>query len=280
MLRLNNLKTGVKLTGGFGVVALLLALVAIEGVMSLRGVAGNQTSMFEDRVLPIDQLAKVSAALMQLRGDTYKLIELPGERAKTEAGVLKAFDTIDRNIGLYRATYLVTEEKEGLKRFDEAWRAYHDGVVQVLDETKAGSFKSALEQLSDTGSVALARRAVGAATDSGLIRGQCQGGRDLRKDSDAQVRGAERLMGLYGAAGFLAALGLGFLLTRSLTRPLARAVHMMQGLSKGHLGLRLALGRADESARWRARWTRSPTTSSGASSGRCSKSRRATWAPT
>lgn len=53
----NNLKTGVKLTGGFLFVAFIIVAVAVVGYFNMKSLATNTATMYHDRLVPIRQLS-------------------------------------------------------------------------------------------------------------------------------------------------------------------------------------------------------------------------------
>ena len=77
---LKNTKIGVKLTGSFMVIALILAIVAVIGYLSVGTMHQGMKEIFHDRLLPIEQLGDIQAAVLMIRGDLYKLIIVPEDR--------------------------------------------------------------------------------------------------------------------------------------------------------------------------------------------------------
>ncbi len=99
--------------------------------------------------------------------------------------------------------------------------------------------------MADGGAASNARKAVDAAL-AGLIKLNIKVAADLSASTDASVVSMQRRLLVSGALGALFALSFGFLISRSITRPLSRGVAMMQEMGKGHLGTRLRLRRRDE----------------------------------
>jgi methyl-accepting chemotaxis protein len=245
MQAFDNIKTGPKLIGGFALVSVVVAIVAFEGTTSLRTVGANQKTLYQERMLPVEELGQIQQSMMQLRGDCYKLILLPEERAKTLSSTTKAIETINQQLAKYRAASLAPEDQAALAKFEEAWKSYEAAVTEIGRDTGAGNHAAALKKLSDTGAVALSRRALGASVDA-LVALNVKTAEALNAASEREASRASWLMQVIGAVGVLAGLGLGFLIARSCTRPLSRAVTMMTEMSRGHLGSRLNLGRKDE----------------------------------
>jgi chemotaxis signal transduction protein/CHASE3 domain sensor protein len=158
MNALNNVKLGVKLIGGFAMVALILVGVAAYGFVSLNTVQAAQDEMYKDRLLPISQLGTVEQELYRIRGDVYKFILLPNERSKTEAEMTTAIAEVKKQMDLYRATFLLKEEQEELAKFDAAWAEYQKQVADILAKTKAGKDQEAIALLLEGGAASNARK--------------------------------------------------------------------------------------------------------------------------
>jgi methyl-accepting chemotaxis protein len=245
MNALNNVKTGVRLITAFALVAMLLGVVGVVGWSGIQRIGANLDTMYEDSLRPIEQLGGVSTALYRLRGNTYKLILLPGERDAILADTKKAIDGAEAELTAYRKLSLMPAEVETLKVFDSAWVDYKGAVAEIEQFTSTKNFAAASAALAEGGRASKARRAVGAAADK-LVAMSVEEADRLVKEADAQHATTTRWLIVIATAGFLLAIAIGIVITRSITRPLAKGVAMMQAMAKGHLGTRLRLGRKDE----------------------------------
>jgi methyl-accepting chemotaxis protein len=234
MKAFNDLKVGTKLIGGFLAVALIIVVVAVVGYTNLKSVNTYMTGMYNDLLLPIAQLGKANTSLLKVRGDLYKFVILPEERAQIEKGIADEFAVINEELGKYRATYLVQEEKDGLAKFDAAWATYQKEVAEVLSLIKAGNEKAALEKLGDGGSTANARKAVVSAMEN-LIAVNERVAAELKAQGDATFGNATKMSAVAAILGVLLAIGLGVFISRTITEPLAIMANAMQNLRLGDL---------------------------------------------
>jgi methyl-accepting chemotaxis protein len=245
MRALNNVKTAVKLVGAFLVVAVLLAVVAFVGWSAVNSAGANQDTLYKDRLLPIQQLGSANGALYRLRGNTYKGLLIPAERAKTHSDNAAAAALVDKEMDLYRATYLVPAEVEGLKAFDADWAAYKAAVAEIEADANSGNLEAALVLLRDGGRASNARKAVDASVAK-LIKINVDEADRLDKATDASRASSAWWLAVIGCLAAAFAVAAGFIISRSITVPLAAGVAMIQEMAKGHLGGRLKLGRRDE----------------------------------
>lgn len=234
MNKFNNLKTGVKLTGGFLFVALLIVVVAVLGYFDMKALDANTEAMYHDRLLPIEDLGTARAMLYKLRGDVYKFILLPEARDKIEQDIAADLDAIHEHLNSYRATNLVPEEQEGLAEFDAAWPGYEEGVADVLTQIKAGQTEQALQTIADGGTIATLRKEVDDSLGN-LIDTNVRVADELQTANEEMFNTATIIFAVVSLAGVALAAGLGMVITRSITKPLAIMVGALQNLAKGDL---------------------------------------------
>ncbi|CAG0946967.1 partial Methyl-accepting chemotaxis protein IV, partial [Anaerolineae bacterium] len=245
MNALNNLKTGVKLIGGFMIVAALLVVVSVISYTNLKSVNDGMTSLYNDRLMPIEQLGNVDKAQAMMREDVRDFILFPDLRNEHEQDIAAQIEVINKNMADYKATYLVQEEKDGLAKHEPAWTKFQKAVADAVRQIKAGNQQAALESISVGGALDQSEEALAKST-SDLISIQVRVGKELKQAGDATFASATLMTVVLGVIAVILALGIGIVLSRSITGPLGKGVTMMQELGKGHLGMRLRMERQDE----------------------------------
>jgi signal transduction histidine kinase len=230
----NDLMTGTKLTATFLLIALIIVAVAIEGYYSVKLVSENMASMYEDRLLPSQQLWKMNGAQYKLKVDLGRLILLSDDRVELERDMARQIQIVDRYLKLYAATYLVPEEKEALDRFKPAWSNYLDAVADEVRLVKLGDTKSAIRSLRSGGKVFTAQRAVDSIlTDLSEI--QSRVGTKLMQQGERRFNQTIWTMTISGALAVLLAVALGFTISRSITLPLSTITSVARNLSEGDM---------------------------------------------
>ena len=84
---IDNLKTSVKLFGGFSVVVILMLIIAAVGYMGVNDLNNGMSSLYDNRTLPIQQVGAASTALYTLRGDLYKYVLISDQRSQTKIAI-------------------------------------------------------------------------------------------------------------------------------------------------------------------------------------------------
>ncbi len=246
MNALNNIKVGIKLIGGYLLVAVIIAVVAVIGFVNIQRVDDFVGQMYMDRLLPVQQLGVVDAALYRLRGNTYKYMAIPGEQSVAEQDMLVQIQVIDDEIQKIKAaSFDDSGDLAQITDIETKWAAYKANVLEVVQLYKAGNSEAAFALMVDGGKASNARKAVGDAIDK--LSQELASDSSALHDQSAVVFGqATTVMWIATVIGLLVAVALGVVLANSITNPLSKAVLMIQEMSLGHLGNRLTLNRRDE----------------------------------
>jgi methyl-accepting chemotaxis protein len=245
MNTLNNIKIGTKLIGSFLFMALLLVGVAVIGYYNMGTINGNLTTMFFDNLHPIQYLGSATEYVYKLRGDQYKYMVIESDRATVAAAMQEDIMFVNQNMDLYRETQLSPEETAELKDFDTAWLLYQTEIMNVKESVDSGDMPSAIEQMKDGGKASNARKAVSAILEN-LTQINVTISDKLNSDSGIVFANSQATLLIISIITVLLALGLGFLLSNSITGPLQRGVYVMQEMSQGRLSNRINMDRKDE----------------------------------
>jgi methyl-accepting chemotaxis protein len=230
----SNLKTGVKITGGFLLVALMMLIMALNAYTSLNNLNAMMIQMKAHNTLSIDYLGRVSAAVYGIRGDIYKYILLPKEHPKTGDMLTSDVAIVNTNLEKYGKLDLSKEEKTYYEQITTAWKSYSSHIQDVKKQVDDGDTQGALDQLSDTGETALARRAVARAIESLLTMNENDSiALGIRSQDISSQRGTMLLVIAFSSIIF--AICAGILISRNITIPLDSVVDQMNALRLGHI---------------------------------------------
>jgi methyl-accepting chemotaxis protein len=231
---IDNLRTSVKLAGAFGMIAILLIIIGLVGYSGMGDINASMSSMYADRLLPIEQLNATNTALFTLRGDILKYVYIPAERSNMKVALQMDQKTIQDNMDLYRATYLVPEEKTGLAEFDKNYAALQQTILNMYTTVEIGKQDEAAQSVSDGGEETNARMASSAALDK-LINLNVSIAENLMNQGEDTYRSERNILVGVGLAGLLLAIVFGTVITRSITVPLRVAVKVTKALAVGDL---------------------------------------------
>ncbi|MFM8322886.1 MAG: methyl-accepting chemotaxis protein [Chloroflexota bacterium] len=243
---LNNYKVANKLIGNNLLVALMIVIVAGLSYAGMRTMRGALDTMYNDRVLPLEQVSALSMQVFKYRGDIMKYLLMPNERTVTETEINEDIANIDQALSALKTQHLDADELQALGAIERNWATYRADIDTVMAQVQQGRQDSALASLAAGGRAAISRdRLAASLTTLGQITSA------NAQQSNLEIAGTFRSLTtavvVVGLVNLLVALAIGAVLAASITGPLNRGVSMMQELSQGHLGSRINLGsRQDE----------------------------------
>jgi methyl-accepting chemotaxis protein len=244
MKMLDNVKIGKKLVGGFVLVAAIAAAVGIYGVVKIHAVNAADTVLYDRMTVPLGELVDVTNAFQNIRVVVRDII-LAGtveERATFVARLAEFDKAFADSMAKYENSIVSDQMKAVFADFKRGEQLYLPIRGEIVKLAKAGKRDDALKSLQDAQTAAkvmedaINTMAVLKVADA---RAQSEG-------NTATANSAVMLMTVLIGIGALIAIGLGVMLSRSITGPLVRGVEMMVEMAKGHLGLRLKMDRQDE----------------------------------
>ncbi len=247
MTLLKSMTVGAKLIGGFLAVAMIVVAVAVIGYVNMGSINNGMTTLYEDRTLPLEQLGQVDSYLYKMRGDVFKYILIPEEKAATLESIVAGKAEIERELDLYRATEMVPEEVAGLAMLDAAWADYTVAVERLIAQVDAGDTAGALDNLRDGSTVSNTRKAVGAAIDD-LVAINVRIAEEEHIKGEATFAGASQTVLIATVIAVFLAVGLGLWLTRTITVPLGQVSKAAAGIAVGDLRQTLKVDGKDEVA--------------------------------
>jgi methyl-accepting chemotaxis protein len=236
---LSNTKILAKLAGLLVIMLVLIATVAGVGIASLSSMHEGFRTVYQDRVVPMEQLRTITNDYYKVRSSVLLAsgsndVATANDQAnQIESLIAASKKTWDE----YIATYLTDEEKALVEQAKKDF-AHYDGVrPKVLAKLKAGDFEGGRALAKSEGGPALAA----------LMK-------SLDDLSDLQVRVAESEFNKaevsYGTnskiliGGMILALLLGsaaaWFIARSITLPLRSIIGVMQELTSGNLDVAVA----------------------------------------
>ena len=232
--RINDVKIEVKLIGSFMVVAAIILVVALFSYFSLRTINAGTTSLYFDRTLPIQQVGKAASTLYEIKGYLYKYVLIPEERKTTKSLIEAKRLIVEQNIDMVRETMTSEEEVTALAVFDKAWASFISISDQSIKDIDSGQGAVARIAIADGGVTANSLIVVGAAMEEIVLINQ-RVASEIKDASDATFNRTIFLLSLLGLLSVIISAGLGILISRSITVPLAIVVKSADKLAVGEM---------------------------------------------
>ncbi len=242
---LNNIKVSIKLIGGYLLVAAIIVVVAVIGFVNIQRVDDFISALYLDRLLPVQSMGNMDAAMYHFRGDVYKYMSEPSTQAATEQDIQAQIQIVEDEIQKVKSTQMDSADATSLADIETKWAAYKTAALEVIQLVKNGNSEAASASLLDGGKASEARKAIADAIDK-LSEELATDSSVLHDQSEVVFNNATTTMWIAAAVGLLLAVALGVVLANSITNPLSKAVFVIQEMSLGRLGSRMNMERRDE----------------------------------
>ncbi|MGN6826327.1 methyl-accepting chemotaxis protein [Paucibacter sp. M5-1] len=244
-MKLSNLRVGLRLGLGFGLLLLLMLAMGIYAVNRVNRVQANVTDLAGNWLPSTQQLAGLNEALNQMRRAELQMLLGGGEKALQEetARLNKQWEQVPQLMASYEASVGSEAERQLFKEFADIVAAYKSSQPRLIELLRAGKQEEALSYLRGD-----SRKVFRATTEAivKLITLNDQGGAQAHQDAKASHEAV--LWGIWLMVALALALGsaVAWLLTRSLTQPLGYAAASADRIAGGDLSVHLQSERRDE----------------------------------
>lgn len=243
-----NLKISTKLLTGFIIVALIAGVVGGFGMININKLDQSDTELYQYMTVPISQIGNVSISFQKLRVHVRDLLLAATPEAKEAAGV----QIEERHVEM---TQLAKEFEKSI-RDDADMRTAYDTYMKnqenlfvvlkkVVSLAKAGQNAEVIAIMSPQGESGIASVALQASIDN-LVNLKIEHAKQMSLANASQAKQTMTTMGIMVAVAMILAIGLGLFLSRIISKPLSKAMEMIQEMAKGHLGMRMSMDTKDE----------------------------------
>ncbi|MCV4286419.1 methyl-accepting chemotaxis protein [Pseudomonas capsici] len=244
-----NLKLKSKLLFAFGLCAVITVGVAALGYSGISTIYSLLQSTVSNNLVSIQKTDSVKANVIATHRDMFRAINLALRKAAPEdinAVVLSFKDNqaeAEQQFKIYRATPLEADERAAGNDFERDWPAYVAAAENIFSLLKSGDVDQAV-RLADSSATPAYRKTIGEVNI--MIESNARQALDVAKagnDTNHEVTWALIIGGLVAAA---AAITLGLVVTRMITRPLYQSVNSATRIAQGDLTQEITSNSEDE----------------------------------
>ncbi|WP_104654753.1 methyl-accepting chemotaxis protein [Ralstonia insidiosa] len=242
-----NLKIGVRLGAGFGIVLTLMGALIAVGLIGLAGIGAINDRVIREEWVKANAAHIINATAATngrltlqtlLTSDPDKIVAILHEIDNNAAG-------IDKEVGTLEKLIHSDEGKARLARLKEtraSFRTSRGKVASLLgqgqrDQTMALMTSETLPALDSLQAAA-----------SSIVELQRRFMEERGAEAKSDIDSARALMLLLGLAAVVIGIGCAYAITRSITRPLHQAVQVAQTVASGDLTSRIQANGSDETS--------------------------------
>jgi methyl-accepting chemotaxis protein len=241
----SNLKLMSRLMLSFALVALGTPIVAIVGIRALAAILEADEVSYTKLTVPMESLIDMSVALQGVRVENREMLlaETAEARERSERRVSELFATFDKAAAEFDRTLIREKVREAMKETLVDIKSFREVSDRVRNLAAAGKKEEARALMNGEGGAISSRAQESLKKITGLKMETAKLNFEANSERSSSARTAVTLMCL---AAVLVALGLGFVIARSVTEPLRRATEIAES---GDLSARLNIVSNDEVGR-------------------------------
>ncbi|MEW5770071.1 MAG: methyl-accepting chemotaxis protein [Pseudomonadota bacterium] len=240
-----NMKIGTRLGLGFGLVLLLLAVIAFVGITRLGQLNAGVELLVKDRypktVLANDVIDNINIIARAMRNTL--ILDDRGEVEKELGRIVEARKNIKDRLEKLESSITSDKGKEMFKAVTDARAAFVGGQDQFLKLVAEGKQAEAKVLLVTE---LRAKQQVYFKAVNDLITYQGKLMEETGQEAIDTYNAARTLMLILAAAAFVIGAGGALWVTRSITRPLGQAVGVANQLAEGDLNAKIEVSSRDE----------------------------------
>jgi len=234
MTLFSNLRIQVRLYIGFSVLVALAAAVGAVGVRSARDLAAITVAFHDHPFTVLDNMSRARTAFRDMRIQIREVVlaETPEQIEKAEAAARGHEQIFLESVKAARAAYAGDKSM-----FDDAltkYASYSKAYFEIVDKAKAGDKAGAYKLFRGGGNE---EAKIITAKDLAITASSAQSAKDFMAQSLEQADEVGRLEIILLVGVLAIGVAVGFIASRSITRPLDEARRCMEGLTKGDLSL-------------------------------------------
>jgi methyl-accepting chemotaxis protein len=240
---LSDLKIGIKLTGGFTMIALIAVAIGITGILCLRSLQQSTVDLYEKGTVSEGKLIGMTASLQLLRVASRDVILNP-DKQKYIAQLASLKQELSRQSAEFEKTIDSEETRRNYEKFLDARKNYEVVLDHIATLASSGKESEAQQVLYESSSYATV---VDLENIFDRLRDDKLSSAEKRMNEAAMTASRTTiLMICTTVAGLLLALLLGWRLTAAIVAPVIRVGKTLEALAAGDLTQQLDATTRDE----------------------------------
>ncbi|MFY9513514.1 MAG: MCP four helix bundle domain-containing protein, partial [Rubrivivax sp.] len=243
-----NLKIGVRLIAGFVLVAGISAVVGFIGIQNASQMNDKAEAMYNNELMGLSYIKEANINLVYIgrARSNFLLAQTQAERERHLASIAKSSAAMKDYVEKARPLFVSDRAKQIFTEFNGSVAEYEREMERALALAGAKKLAERDEALATAmGSVREKADKLDKMFDE-LIQQKEARAKQASEDTEALYRSSRAMMLALIGGGVLLGVLLGFVISRSVTRPLARAVDAANRLSEGDLGMKIEVDSRDE----------------------------------
>ncbi len=242
-----NLNIAPKLILSFLLVTILAVSMGVFAIINIMNLAQSDAQLYEDMLVPIEQMAQISEEFQQQHVDILEAIT--GKNQTIIDQKIEDIQSSRQNIETLSAEFEAYDLSEQTRKYFEdfkaADKAYQPLLNQAIELVRSGQNKIAELQVSPDGEMGIAVKAEKDAINN-ILELKKQDGKEKSAANTAQANDVKMVSILVMGVLVILSLTIGIAISRSVSKPIKAAAKCAKQLASGSLDAPLSVNSKDE----------------------------------
>lgn len=242
-----NLKINKKLILSFILISLITGMMGVYVIINIKSADDSDTELYEHMTVPISQMAEISTLFETISTDARDLIIAnSADEIATHVQLIEANkQKISKLSDQFSETIISTEMKQQFELFKSLRSDYISKLDKVIALAKENKDQEAFAILDENGEVGKAAQL----EEDAIQKIFTMKTQDAKTKADLNTKNANTTITITILAIIFTmsvSIIIGISIAGLITKPLKKALHMIQEMSKGHFKERLDIDADDE----------------------------------
>jgi methyl-accepting chemotaxis protein len=245
--RVRDLKVSAKLFAGFGLVTVLLVVIAVLGIVRLGQAQEKMDYLSSSGVASVDGIDKVQTAYLQVRKDLSDIAV--AQDPATVTSLTDQFTQDQATLDERWTTYLASDPASSpadQQKYTQGLAQWREAAKALIPLAVANDLPAFVQQRSTT--TTAVGKEINAALDA-MNGAEAASAKRIAADSQAAYHQAVTVLLACTVLAVLLAIAVSVTIARSIAKPLERVVAVVEGLAQGRLDQRVDYASKDEVGR-------------------------------
>jgi methyl-accepting chemotaxis protein len=245
---LGNMKIGIRLTCAFLIVAAIGACIGGIGILNSGKINDYATVLYERELLGLSHLKEANINLMAAGRSraNLQLASTAEERTKHVASLDNYTAKVGEHMDKARSSFDDPAALAKLARFDQTWKTYLERRGKFVDSVMQEPLPEGNAELAE-----LSKSVRSSSDELDMLMSELGDVKEANasKANDATdeiYNSGTKTLVAFIVGGVLLGVGLGFFISRSVTKPIGKAVDVANALAEGDLSILIETTSKDE----------------------------------
>jgi methyl-accepting chemotaxis protein len=240
-----NLKIKSKIFLAFMGMVILMGIVGSIGILNLQKISTLDNELYENNTKPISLISSVQVNLQKNRVITRNIfIENDmNKNREYKSAILENDKEVDKNMEQFKNSVLsneILDEYNDLRKSLDSYKPVRDKVIELRLQNKT---EEAINLMNGDGAALV--KSVDDSASKLIALNENLGKEKANSNSKSASTAIITMVGII-ILGIITALALGIIISGLISKPIKKVLHIIEEMSKGHLGERLNLDSKDE----------------------------------